>query len=84
MCTGHPGYTPPLAVVTSLDINDYRAKANLDREEIICIVYTAVRAFRLLDRMAKHIEQGKIPTGEVASLVEGIGMIKSNLQTIGD
>ncbi|GAB5404384.1 MAG: ATP-binding protein [Aureliella sp.] len=55
ICTGHPGYAPPLAVVTSLDINDYRSKANLDREEIICIVYTAIRAFQLLERMAKHI-----------------------------
>lgn len=55
ICTGHAGYAPPLAVVTSLDINDYRSKSNLNREEVICIVYTAIRAFKLLERMANHI-----------------------------
>ncbi len=55
ICTGDPGFSPPISVVSNLDINDYRSKTDLDRDEIICIVHTAIRAFRLLDRMAKHI-----------------------------
>ncbi|WP_394205993.1 DUF3369 domain-containing protein [Shewanella waksmanii] len=53
--TGQPGQAPEEDVIVNYDINDYKAKAELDSRKLITSVYSALRSYR--DIM--EIEQAK-------------------------
>ena len=44
--TGQPGEAPEREVVTELDINDYRQKAELTADRLVTSVTTAIRSYR--------------------------------------
>jgi signal transduction histidine kinase len=44
--TGQPGLAPAREVVTAYDINDYRAKTELDADRLYCTLVSALRAYR--------------------------------------
>ncbi|GIU43144.1 hypothetical protein TUM3794_28090 [Shewanella colwelliana] len=54
--TGQPGQAPEEDVIVNYDINDYKAKAELDSRKLITSVYSALRSYR--DIM--EIEQAKV------------------------
>jgi response regulator RpfG family c-di-GMP phosphodiesterase len=54
--TGQPGQAPEEDVIVNYDINDYKAKAELDSRKLITSVYSALRSYR--DIM--EIEQAKL------------------------
>jgi len=53
--TGQPGEAPEREVVTELDINDYRQKAELTADRLVTSVTTAIRSYRDL----KSIDEGR-------------------------
>lgn len=44
--TGQPGQAPEEDVIVNYDINDYKAKAELDSRKLITSVYSALRSYR--------------------------------------
>ena len=54
--TGQPGQAPEEDVIVNYDINDYKAKAELDSRKLMTSVYSALRSYR--DIM--EIEQARI------------------------
>ncbi|QYJ87876.1 DUF3369 domain-containing protein [Shewanella mesophila] len=54
--TGQPGQAPEEDVIVNYDINDYKAKAELDSRKLITSVYSALRSYR--DIM--EIEQARL------------------------
>ncbi|MCL2916057.1 DUF3369 domain-containing protein [Shewanella corallii] len=44
--TGQPGQAPEEDVIVNYDINDYKAKSELDARRLLTCVYTSVRAYR--------------------------------------
>ena len=54
--TGQPGQAPEEDVIMNYDINDYKAKAELDSRKLVTSVYSALRSYR--DIM--EIEQARL------------------------
>jgi response regulator RpfG family c-di-GMP phosphodiesterase len=44
--TGQPGQAPEEDVIVNYDINDYKAKAELDSRKLVTSVYSALRSYR--------------------------------------
>ncbi|MGI2258197.1 DUF3369 domain-containing protein [Shewanella sp. GXUN23E] len=44
--TGQPGQAPEEDVIVNYDINDYKAKSELDARRLLTCVYTSIRAYR--------------------------------------
>lgn len=55
--TGQPGQAPPLDVVQTYDIDDYRTKTELTFDRLYVVVTTALRTYDLLHRMAESQQQ---------------------------
>jgi response regulator RpfG family c-di-GMP phosphodiesterase len=56
--TGQPGQAPEEEVIMNYDINDYKAKAELDSRKLITSVFSALRSYRDILEMeqAKHAQ----------------------------
>lgn len=54
--TGQPGQAPEEQVIVDYDINDYKEKTELSRTKLFTTVFTALRAYRDLQK----IEEGRI------------------------
>ena len=52
--TGQPDQAPPREIVTRYEIDDYRAKTELTFDRLHILIMTALRTFRLLQRMEQH------------------------------
>ncbi|MDG3444563.1 HD domain-containing phosphohydrolase [Nitrospirillum amazonense] len=50
--TGQPGKAPVAEVIRKYDINDYREKAQGRREYMLTSLYSAIRAFAAMERLA--------------------------------
>lgn len=57
--TGQPGFAPELNVVRDYDINDYREKSQMTAAKLATTVYSALRSYRDLHRLADQAEQLK-------------------------
>lgn len=52
--TGHPGIAPERRIIKTYDINDYRAKTELTQDRMHAIMYTSLRAYQRLTKMARN------------------------------
>jgi c-di-GMP phosphodiesterase len=52
--TGQPGYAPELEVFARYDINDYRTKAELNRNRLLTSLCTALRAYEQIHSIAEN------------------------------
>lgn len=68
ICTGQPGFAPPLKIASELDINDYRVKAKMEHSDIICLVYTSIRAYRTLDCVRQATRTMQQAAGAIATV----------------
>lgn len=55
--TGQPGYAPEIEVISNLDINDYRTKAELTRTRLITSLTAALRSFEQIRTIA-YVRRG--------------------------
>lgn len=52
--TGQPGIAPEEKVIIDYDINDYKSKAELTAQKFTTTLYTAIRNYRDLRKLANH------------------------------
>ena len=52
--TGQPGVAPEEKVIIDYDINDYKSKAELTAQKFVTTLYTAIRNYRDLRKLANH------------------------------
>ena len=57
--TGQPGQAPEEDVIMNYDINDYKAKAELDSRKLVTSVYSALRSYRDIMEI-EHARQAQI------------------------
>jgi response regulator RpfG family c-di-GMP phosphodiesterase len=73
--TGQPGQAPEEDVIVNYDINDYKAKAELDARKLMTSVYSALRSYR--DIM--EIEQARISQAQHRQGLERVLQATSGL-----
>lgn len=52
--TGQPGYAPEIETIAKYDINDYRAKSELTREQLFTSIASSIRAYQQLSHLEKN------------------------------
>nr|WP_275440530.1 EAL domain-containing protein [Vibrio sp. Of7-15] len=52
--TGQPGYAPEIETIAKYDINDYRAKSELTREQLFTSIASSIRAYQQLSYLDKN------------------------------
>lgn len=80
--TGQPGYAPEESVITDYEVNDYKTKSELTRTKLFSAVYTAIRAYRNLTRLADSREGLRKIIDSAASLFQETSIAKFSEGTL--
>lgn len=77
--TGQPGQAPEEKVIESYDINDYKQKTELDRTKLFTAVFSALRAYRDLQKIeASRLSELKFRTGLEQVIVSTSKILETN------